>query len=55
MLGTTYQGNLSLSFILQGRLSLGVDLSGAIDSRDINELMEMLKGRRVKISIEELP
>ena len=54
MLSQSYSGTLSLSFILMGRLNLGVDLSGASDSREINEFMELLKNRRVRVTVEEV-
>jgi hypothetical protein len=54
MLKGSYTGNLSTSFILKGRLSLGLDLSGAVDSRDVNELMEMMKDRQVRLTVEEV-
>jgi hypothetical protein len=53
----TLGGTLSDTFILKGRLCFTVDLiyKPSYDTRDINEFMEMLKGRSVELTLKEVP
>jgi hypothetical protein len=49
-----WEGTLEASFQMMGRVSLGVNLDGYPDVRDSNTFLEGLRGKRVRVLVQEV-
>jgi hypothetical protein len=51
----SYRGTLTTSFIITGRMYVGIDVDPEdLDSRTINQVLESLKDKHIRLTIEEL-
>jgi len=50
-----WEGSLMTSFQMMGSLHFSMGLEGYPDQGETNSLLERLKGKKVRITIEEMP
>lgn len=50
-----WTGTLRTSFQLMGGLHLSMELEGYPDTGDTNAFLERMKGRKIRMTIEEVP